>query len=88
MFGHFSVLGLFYTLGDFLLCLCTTILGKIWSVFVLQFESGFCGRGEIYDADREAPQKSYEDEEEGKLVPHRYLGSLVTSMTSIVTFLT
>jgi hypothetical protein len=42
------------------------------SILNFQFESGFCGRGELYEADRAAPQKSYEEDEEGKLVPHRF----------------
>ena len=29
------------------------------------------GRGELYEADSTAPQKNYEEQEDGKLVPHR-----------------
>ena len=38
---------------------------------ILKFQFGLCGRGELYEADQGAPQKSYEEEEEGKIVPHR-----------------
>ena len=32
---------------------------------ILKFQFGLCGRGELYEADQGAPQKSYEEEEEG-----------------------
>jgi hypothetical protein len=38
----------------------------------------------LYEDDRVAPQKSYEEEEEGKIVPHRYLHNVVDVVVVVV----
>ncbi len=38
---------------------------------VFQVASVLAGRGEVYNTGKENPQKNYEEEEEGKLVPYK-----------------
>jgi len=49
------------------------ILKIILFAIVLSFHTLIvkAGRGEVYDTGKDNPQKSYEGEEEGKLVPYR-----------------